>query len=292
MFTECQDKYDCKSQHCVAVCPDQNMGQVSYCIEANWFFDRHGLNIPPCIRPNDLLRKIQYSTSRSFGETCHNDINCETHHCVPVCNSELWKCIEPVEYFQQNKLDIPSCITNEARVVKQGPANKRPEPEVFRSTNEFVATRENNQDAGENAVSVNQNKETEQKTYNLRKDAQSNENPAVDSLKAVKETVEALKANEQIRQAEDTAQDAVVQAVDTVIDPVQEDLYAKQLEEEALEKLRQIDIKVMKLQEDAMKRRNGQVNASVGDKKKAGLFGLWKNSLYSYVTGVSKLFGF
>jgi len=77
----------------------------------------------------------------------------------------------------------------------------------------------------------------------------------------------------------------------------QAELKAKTAEEEALEKLRQIDAKVMQMQDDAMKKLRSEhgpssFNDNSGEKKKAGLFVLWSQSLHMYFVGVLSLFKF
>lgn len=269
---ECVANQDCKSQHCVPLC-SPSQPTKSYCIEADWFFIRHGMNMPDCVNlPSE--RHAEYAIGRLLHETCHNDKNCVTKHCVPECSSKLWRCVEPRDFFATNNLEMPKCVNSDvARNVKQRPpqvANKvknnlrkevqiskmiPPTKEESKAIESLKAARNAEAPPARKAVAPKMIPPTEEKSK------------AIESIKAARDAEAPKEITPEIANARKAEDESL------------EDLEAKKLEEDALEKLRQIDLKVMQLQEEAMKKRRN--NAS-GQKKKIGLFSLWSNSVKSY----------
>jgi len=53
----CKQSRDCQSKNCMPNCHDTD---TAYCIEADWFFNRHGLGLPSCITAEDFKKKAVY----------------------------------------------------------------------------------------------------------------------------------------------------------------------------------------------------------------------------------------
>ena len=109
---KCEIKMECSSQHCVPICNSSENEKA--CIEPQWYYQRHEKSIPTCVDKNYPQRKntsLAYAKPRRIGHSCHNDINCQSRHCVPTCDSKstMWRCIEPRSFFESQRLDIPKC---------------------------------------------------------------------------------------------------------------------------------------------------------------------------------------
>merc|ERR1712228_321348 len=61
-------------------------------------------------------KNLPHVQKRKDHETCHNDINCESKHCLPDCNSSktpVWKCVESRSFYRRHGIDIPTCARSE-----------------------------------------------------------------------------------------------------------------------------------------------------------------------------------
>lgn len=420
LYQECGHNQECKSQHCVSLCADLSKGgskaETSFCMEADWFYKRHGLSIP-CITHRDLQRKMQFSNEHLLGETCHNDGNCMTKHCVPECasgDSGLWKCIEPKVFYARNNIQPPKCITKETIKVLNElkvPAASRnlgetcaghlncvsghcvaccedPQKEsrcieprwsftmydlpvpVCVDTNttnsllqltgyngangftDFLSGRQAGQNTvhslldrnkikviggfasaretnavpikSENKVKQVDTKVVQKKDLNVRENVQAapkkgelRSNPAVkqstkgkennvvkevinlrkdataDNVQSVNDKMHTVEdAYQQVKKNKEAGEKKITVLQQRSKENAQGDLEAKKAEEEALEKLRQIDIKVMQLQDDAMKKRRSQDESNSGEKKSVSSFVLWMHAVHMYFAAVFSLFKF
>jgi len=106
---KCKDDRECQSRQCVPQCGTDN----KYCVEAMWFFERHGLEVPVCM---DLVlannfQKLHLNGGRQLGETCAADSNCNTRNCVPECDSPtVYRCMESTSFFSSHSKTKPECI--------------------------------------------------------------------------------------------------------------------------------------------------------------------------------------
>ena len=107
---KCTSDNQCVSHHCVSICEsEENM-----CIEPNWYFLRHQLTIPDCVRARYQHKKksaLAFGKPRRIGQSCHSNNNCNSNHCVSTCDPErsMWKCLEPRAFYNFYNLDIPKC---------------------------------------------------------------------------------------------------------------------------------------------------------------------------------------
>ena len=104
----CETNRDCISQHCASICNKQE----SVCIQATWFYLRHGLQVPTCIEQNLIKVKFPHANERQVGETCHSNNNCNSKHCIPLCGPDqsIWRCVESRSYYEQKKIKVPTCF--------------------------------------------------------------------------------------------------------------------------------------------------------------------------------------
>jgi len=290
----CETNRQCQSQHCMPACDDID---TSYCIDADWLFTRHGLAIPSCITDEDFKRKIQYTTEHSLGQTCHGDQNCISLHCIPQCQSTLWKCIEPKVFFERNSIQPPECITEDnikvLNELKVPAASKKlgetcsghlncvsgncvpicetlsdesrciepkllftmydsPVPSCVNSDTVksllqlSVSTSDNNEDADasfadENMTNLRSNAQ-EQATTPSSTMLDKNMNEAISDEKGQYEDLDEITASN-------------LEAKEQYENP--DEIAASNLEAEALEKLRQIDVRVSELARSTMKKNTG-----------------------------------
>jgi len=119
----CESQKDCKSQQCTPICDSTNNEKA--CTEPSWFYVRHLQEIPTCVPSEYLSRKITssvFTNKRSIGQSCHNDRNCLSLHCLPSCESSstVWNCVEKRSFFERQNLDLPICAsTNYVKVVEE-----------------------------------------------------------------------------------------------------------------------------------------------------------------------------
>ena len=121
----CTINEDCQSQNCALVCNELE----SVCIQPSWFFLRHGLEAPNCVKRNIINTKLFLYKKRIAGETCHTDKNCYSNKCIPPCgsNESMWKCIESTSYYEKKKIKPPTCFeekNNRADNVKDNKDDK------------------------------------------------------------------------------------------------------------------------------------------------------------------------
>jgi len=107
----CKDNKQCKSQHCIPICD----GVEKACTEPDWYYLRHAKEIPTCMKSSYTRRNIgsiPFVRERLIGHSCHNDTNCQSKHCLPMCESAstMWRCLEPRSFFERQKLDMPKCV--------------------------------------------------------------------------------------------------------------------------------------------------------------------------------------
>lgn len=110
--SSCKENTECKSQHCITIC--DRVGGQKACTEPDWYYLRHGKQIPTCMPPSYVRRKvgsIPFIRERAIGHSCHSDNNCQSKHCLPMCESAttMWRCMEPRSFFERQKLDVPKC---------------------------------------------------------------------------------------------------------------------------------------------------------------------------------------
>jgi len=109
----CEENQECKSQHCISICDHEQKQKA--CTEPNWYYLRHGKEIPTCMHPSYVRRNvgsIPFTRVRMIGHSCHSDKNCQSKHCLPMCESSttMWRCVEPKSFFERQKLDMPKCV--------------------------------------------------------------------------------------------------------------------------------------------------------------------------------------
>ena len=122
---------------------------------------------------------------------------------------------------------------------------------------------------------------------NLRKDA------TADNVQSVNDKMHTVEdAYQQVKKNKEAGEKKITVLQQRSKENAQGDLEAKKAEEEALEKLRQIDIKVMQLQDDAMKKRRSQDESNSGEKKSVSSFVLWMHAVHMYFAAVFSLFKF
>jgi len=106
----CSNDSDCRSQHCIQVCGSSTKS----CVEPEWFFKRHGVEVPECIDESFSKKFVRLHTSnrRDLGDTCVVDSNCISHHCLPRCGSSDNKhlCIEPKSFYVNQGIRLPECV--------------------------------------------------------------------------------------------------------------------------------------------------------------------------------------
>lgn len=105
----CSNNSDCRSQNCVQVCGSSTKS----CVEPEWFFKRHGVEVPECIDEGfyNKFVKLHSSERRELGETCVVDSNCISHHCLPRCgSSNKHLCIEPKSFYENQGISTPECV--------------------------------------------------------------------------------------------------------------------------------------------------------------------------------------
>ena len=105
---KCKTSRDCQSQHCVTVCS----GKESVCIQPDWFYIRHGLQVPNCIEHDRIRVNLPHAHKRMVGQTCHNDRNCYSNKCIPLCgsNKHVWICAESTSHYEEKKIKTPTCL--------------------------------------------------------------------------------------------------------------------------------------------------------------------------------------
>ena len=109
--SRCDENRDCRSQQCTPVCESE---EEKMCTEPDWFFLRHERPMPSCVKARYRFRKassLGFGKPRRIGHSCHSDVNCNSNHCVPMCDEKrtMWRCIEPRPFFIHYNLDRPRC---------------------------------------------------------------------------------------------------------------------------------------------------------------------------------------
>jgi len=126
----CHEPKDCVSQHCLPMCNSKE--QKKMCMEPEWVFKRHDLNVPSCADKSlvEDLKKYKKVPVSQLGETCHADSSCFSQQCIPECgeNSDLWRCIESEAFYARHMKKRPICIDRHMALA-------------LTSTNNFQATR-------------------------------------------------------------------------------------------------------------------------------------------------------
>jgi len=107
----CEENSQCKSQHCISIC--DRAGQKA-CTEPDWYYLRHDKQIPACMQLSYVRRNvgsIPFIRERMIGHSCHSDKNCQSKHCIPMCETTttMWRCVEPKSFFERQKLVMPKC---------------------------------------------------------------------------------------------------------------------------------------------------------------------------------------
>jgi len=257
--SECEFYRQCQSQHCLRFCEDK---RKAVCIEASWFYERHGLGLPSCIEEKEYRKKMQYTHKRQLGETCHSDVNCASTRCVPQCgNGPIFRCSESLEFYQQNRMEPPKCIEMDNSVTESdtGISAHILERKVQQKGND---KKDDSAKMQNNAKEDKTNLRKEEKQEQPKVEATSKKEKAVVPKDEKNNNAQESKANVLTAEEEDTAAD----------------IEAARLEAESLEKLRQIDMKVLELQSGVMKK-NGKNDSVDGEKRKTNLFTAWLRSL-------------
>lgn len=222
MGLECDHDRECKSQHCVKFCDNDR----KLCMEARWFFTRHGLDVPECLSPDEYRRKVQYTHARQLGETCHTDSNCaRTARCIPECGkaSIVHRCSESLDYYNRKRMDAPKCVERTAAIYRLASMGVIPH---------VVPDKNSEEDKGNLRKVDNKLQEEE----NLDTKLDKVEKVLAKAEKSVRKTKEATIPKETTQEEEDIAAD----------------IEANRLETEAMEKLKEIDMKVLELQSGVM----------------------------------------
>jgi len=233
MGMECDYDRECKSQHCVKFCDNDR----KLCMEARWFFTRHGLDIPTCLGPHEYRKKVQYISVRRLGETCHTDSNCAAStRCIPECGeaSTIHRCSESLDYYKHKRMDAPRCVERtdainrlaSMGVIQHAVSDKNNEESV-------VEKRTTGTEDKGNLRTVDKLQQEE----NLETKLDKVEKILGKSEKNVKKIEKATTSKETTLEEEDITA---------------ADIEANRLETEAMEKLKEIDMKVLELQSDVM----------------------------------------
>lgn len=124
---KCESQRDCKSRQCTPICDSTNNEKA--CTEPIWFYIRHLQEIPTCVPADYLSRKITssvFTNKRNIGQSCHNDRNCLSLHCLPSCetSSTMWNCVEKRSFFERQNLDLPKCASTNYVKVAEEPSPK------------------------------------------------------------------------------------------------------------------------------------------------------------------------
>ena len=118
---KCENHDDCKSQQCTPICDSLT---ESACTMPSWYYLRHETVVPSCVTESYLetrkVGSVPFSKQRRIGHSCHNNDNCESRHCVPMCDTDhtMWRCIESRSFFINANKEVPTC-TDAEKVVRQ-----------------------------------------------------------------------------------------------------------------------------------------------------------------------------
>ena len=112
----CEQHRECLSRKCIPLCDDSSK---KLCIQPSWFYERHGLEFPQCIE-KDIDHSHLYNY-RKVGESCHNDVGCNSKHCLKECSSKRMKCAESKLFYEKKKMDAPKCIDQKAMQMNEKP---------------------------------------------------------------------------------------------------------------------------------------------------------------------------
>lgn len=275
---ECEYNGQCQSQHCVKFCEHTNNNKA-VCIEASWFYKKHGLDLPSCIEENEYKKKIQYLYQRQLGETCHSDVNCgaptkSSMRCIPECGDDntIFRCSESLDYYRKKGMDAPNC-------VKMGNTNRKSSlgnPIIERKIQQTIGNKDELKKDGSSVAKTLRN--VNEKEGSLRKEEQEVETKTKLDTKKVIPAI-ADKSTEKSNNPQQNESNVLTNKEDTgALDFDKE-------EAEALEKLKKIDMKVLELQKEV-----GDITEKTNNKQGTKLITAWYRSFKVYFGSMKSMF--